>query len=312
MLLAGTIAAAGIAFVMYLAAEFSRPVASELVLPTSPVTAQTAFVGPVRGALVIGGGLEGKAVVGRFIELAGGPDASIIIIPTAAEADSLFERSVEYTVLRHFGARNLSVLHTRSRDTANTGEFVAPLLRATGVWIGGGRQSRLVDTYLHTRTVTELHALLGRGGVIGGTSAGASIQSSYMVRGARSSRIMTPGYEEGFGFLRNAAVDQHLLVRDRQDEMLRVIEHYPALLGIGIDEGAAIVVSGDRAEVVGRSKVAFYNAADRGADLYYFLQSGDVFDLRDRRTISGTRLSPPKVLGPYARFRHWLLRLRKR
>lgn len=123
---------------------------------------------------------------------------------------------------------------------------------------------------------------------------------------------MAPGYEEGFGFLRDAAVDQHLLVRNRQDDMLKVVERYPTLLDIGLDEGAAIIVTGDRAQVVGRSNVAFYNAADRGSDLYYFLQSGDVFDLRERRTQSGTRLSPAQVLGPYARFRHWLVRLRKR
>lgn len=270
--------------------------------------------GPVHGTLIVGGGLEGKAVIGRFIELAGGPDASIVIIPTAGELDSLFEGSSDYVVLRHFGARNLTILHTRSRDTANTAKFVAPLLRATGVWIGGGRQWRLVDAYSHTRTVNELHALLARGGVIGGTSAGASIQSSYMVRGSPhgSSRMMAPGYEEGFGFLRNAAIDQHLLVRNRQDDMLTVIDKYPGLLGIGLDEGTAIIVKGNRAEIVGRSKVAFYNTQDRGDNLYYFLQDGDVFDLAARRTVSGTRLSPGQVLGPFARFCHWLMRIRNR
>lgn len=123
--------------------------------------------------------------------------------------------------------------------------------------------------------------------------------------------MMAPGYEEGFGFLRNAAVDQHLLVRDRQDEMLAVVERYPALLGMGIDEGTALVIAGNRAEVVGRGKVAFYNTTDRGTDLYYFLQDGDVFDLGARRTVSGARLSPGQVLGPLARFRHWLVRIRK-
>lgn len=66
---------------------------------------------------------------------------------------------------------------------------------------------------------------------------------------------------------------------------------------------------GNRAEVVGRSKVAFYNAKDRGDDLYYFLQDGGVFDIGTRRVVSGTRLSPGQVLGPVARFRHWLVRI---
>lgn len=292
---------------------WSLVIAASIVAP-SRMAAQARTTGPARGALVIGGGLEGKAVIGRFIELAGGPDASIVVIPTAGEADGLFEQSTDYVVLKHFGARNLTVMHTRSRDTANSAHFVAPLLRAAGVWIGGGRQWRLVDAYSGTRTEDELHVLLTRGGVIGGTSAGASIQASYMVRGSPqgSSRMMAPGYEEGFGFLRNAAVDQHLLERNRQDDMLAVIDRYPGLLGIGHDEGTGIIVAGNRAEVVGRSNVAFYNAQDRGNELYYFLQDGGVFDLAARRTISGTKLSPAQVLGPFARFRHWLVRIRKR
>lgn len=270
-------------------------------------------IGPPRGALVISGGYAGKAVMSRFIELAGGPDALIVIIPTADEGDSFLESS-DFAVLKHFGARNLAILHTRSRDTANATRFVEPLRRAGGVWIGGGRQWRLADAYAHTRTVAELQALLMRGGVIGGTSAGASIQSSYMVRGSPdgSSRMIAPGHEEGFGFLRDAAIDQHLLARGRQDDMLDVIERYPSLLGIGVDEWTALVVTGNRGEVVGRSKVAFYNAKDRGDDLYYFLQDGGVFDLGTRRVVSGTRLSPGQVLGPVARFRHWLVRIGKK
>src|SRR4030095_8855657 len=86
--------------------------------------------------------------------------------------------------LTRAGAKNVAVLHTRDRNVANSTTFVEPLLKARGVWIDGGRQWRLADAYLGTRTQTELQNVLARGGVIGGSSAGATIQGSYMVRGA--------------------------------------------------------------------------------------------------------------------------------
>lgn len=257
-----------------------------------------ARVGPASGSLVIaGGGRLDEDVMGRFIELAGGRDARIVIMPGAGTDEAFPDDWNGYAVFRRAGISNVQVLHTRDRQEADSEAFVATLRDATGVWIPGGRQWRLVDAYLGTRTVDELHALLDRGGVIGGTSAGASIQSSYMVRGAVETNtvMMAPGYEQGFGFLRQSAIDQHLLARNRQDDMLSVIERFPELLGIGLDEGTAIVVEGDRAEVVGRGNVAFYNTADNDELPYYFLRAGGVFDLAARRTIAGARIPPEHV-----------------
>jgi cyanophycinase len=274
-----------------------------LLLHSAAHAQDTQTIGPAKGALVIvGGGALGDDVMGRFVELAGGRNARIVIIPGADTRDTFPDNWAGYRVFREAGVQHVTVLHTRSRQVANTTEFVQPLRNATGVWIPGGRHWRLVDAYLDTRTVRELHALLERGGVIGGTSAGASIQSSYMVRGAVEGNtiMMAPGYEQGFGFLRHAAVDQHLLARDRQEDLLLVIAKHPNLLGIGLDEGTAIVVQGNRAEVIGRSYTAFYNAADKGNEKYYFLKSGDVFDLSTRRTIQGTRLSLQDVMDQRA------------
>ena len=151
------------------------------------------------------------------------------------------------------------------------------------MWIAGGRQGRLVDAYLGTRTQLELKALLDRGGVIGATSAGASMMASYLVRGAVDTNevLMAPGYEEGFGFLQNAAVDQHVIARNRVQDMMRILQQYPRLLGIGLDEGTALVVQGDRAEVVGRSSVVIYDleAAER---FNMWLSPGNVYDLGSR------------------------------
>lgn len=257
-----------------------------------------ARVGPDRGTLFIaGGGNLGEELIGRFVELAGGADARIVVIPTAATEDSFPESWPSLRMFREAGARHVTLLHTRSPDTANSSSFVEPLRSATGVWLAGGRQWRLADVYIGTRTLDEMRRLLDRGGVIGGTSAGASIQASYMVRGAVESNaiMMAPGHETGFGLLRNTAIDQHLTARGRQEDLLEVVRRYPRLLGIGLDEGTAIIVNGDRASIAGRGRVAFYNTVDAGDLAYYFLSDGDTFDLAGRRTREGTPIPPHKI-----------------
>jgi cyanophycinase len=257
--------------------------------PPSPAS-EPVSTGPPKGSLVIGGGNDVPEIVARFVALAGGPDAKYVLIPTASESDVGIERSAERWAKR-FGVKNVTLLHTRDRKVADSEEFVAPLREADAVWFGGGRQWRLVDSYMNTRTQRALEALLARGGVIGGSSAGATIQGSYLVRGAREGNhiMMAKGYEEGFGYVRNAAFDQHLLTRHREDDLVPVVDAHPGLLGIGLDEPAAVVVQGDRLEVIGRSKVAIYDGQDHGGKRYYFLSVGDRFDLRTR-----SKLDPPR------------------
>ena len=254
-----------------------------------------ARVGPNHGSLVVvGGGQMGSEIVDRFIELAGGRDAPIVIIPTAGgDADSLYTQSCRCAdFLRRAGAKRVTVLHTYERKLAESDSFARVIRSARGVWFPGGRQWRLADSYLGTPTERELHALLDRGGVIGGTSAGASIQASYLVRGAPEGNtiVMSPGHEQGFGFLRNVAVDQHVMVRNRLNDLPEVLRAHPQLLGIGIDEGTAIVVRGDAFEVIGRSKAFVYGGTDpvdAGA-AYLSLRPGDRYDLSRRRVIART------------------------
>ena len=243
-------------------------------------------VGPANGSLVVvGGAMRDLGIVRRFIDLAGGPDAAIVVIPTAGGAA---EYDQFYPGLRQFraaGATNLTVIHTNDRDEANSDAFVKPIQEAGGVWFPGGRQWRIADSYLDTRTEEELHRVLERGGVIGGSSAGASIQGSYLIRGdTQTNTIMMGDHVEGFGFLRNVGVDQHLLRRNRQFDMLEVMEAMPDLLGIGIDENTAIVVQGDEFEVIGESYVVIYDTGaqiDTGGD-FYFLAPGDRFNMATR------------------------------
>ena len=251
----------------------------------APAAAQE--VGPARGALVlVGGAMRDPAIVERFIELAGGPEAPIVVIPTAGGAEHYDRYYPGLRMFREAGAADLTVLHTTDREVAGDPAFSAPLREARGVWFPGGRQWRLADAYLGTRVQEEIVGVLRRGGVVGGSSAGATILGSYLVRGdTATNTVMMGDHEVGFGFLRDTAVDQHLLRRNRHFDLVEVIEAHPHLLGIGIDEDTAIVVEGDRFEVLGRSYVVIYDhrrLLDSGGR-FYFLGAGDQYDLRRRQ-----------------------------
>ena len=248
-------------------------------------------VGPAHGTvMVVGGGVVGPEIVARFIAAAGGPDALIIDVPTAG-GDSVYPatwRGVKF--LEAGGATHVIVLHTTDRKVANSDEFTALLARAGGVWFEGGRQWHLVDSYGGTRTEQAFHDVLARGGVVGGSSAGASILSSYMLRGARAGNetIMAPGYEVGFGFLRGVAIDQHVVARERLRDLAdSLMPRHPELLGISEDEGTAWVVKGDVADIIGRNKAFVYGGADQtdAGKPFLTLYPGDRYDLAVRRVV---------------------------
>ena len=248
--------------------------------------AQAPEIGPQNGWLIIvGGAMQDPAIVDRFLNLAGGRDAPIVVIPTAGAADDYGQYWRGLQQFKSAGATNLTVLHTRDRDVANSDEFVRPIREARGVWFSGGRQWRLADSYLNTKVHDELRALLSRGGVIGGTSAGATIQGSYLARGdTKTNTIMMGDHEEGLAFLRNVAIDQHLLGRNRHFDLIEIIEARPELLGIGLDENTAIVVRSDQFEVIGRGYVAIYDhnrMLDSGGR-FYFLAPGDTYNMKTR------------------------------
>ncbi len=250
----------------------------------------TPRVGPARGTVVVvGGGQIGPEIWSRFITAAGGPDALIIDVPTAG-GDSVYPPSHRAPAgLYLAGAKNVVVLHTIDRKVADSDSFPAMLARAGGVWFEGGRQWHLVDSYAGTRTEQAFMDVLRRGGVIGGSSAGASILASYLLRGARSgnSIVMAPGYEVGFGYLRGAAIDQHVVARERLRDLADSLRpKHPELLGMSEDEGTAWIVRGDTAEIAGRNKAFAYGgvATDSGKP-FLTLFPGDKYDLGARKVI---------------------------
>lgn len=254
--------------------------------------------GPKKGSLIAaGGGSLSHQIINRFMELAGGLTAPIVIIPTAAGGDT-FDKNLESRLFKDVGATNVMVLHTNDRRVADSDSFTLPLKKATGVWFGGGRQWRLVDAYKDTKTEKMIWQVLEKGGVVGGTSAGATIQGSYLARGdTKNNQIMMGNHDTGFGFIKNIAIDQHVIARNRHFDMLEILEQHPELLGISIDEGTSIVVQGDQFEVVGDGYIIIYDGtfwSREGSALkhlpaknnvFYFLRAGDRYDLKGRRVI---------------------------
>jgi cyanophycinase len=255
------------------------------------LSAQATKVGPAKGTVVVvGGGSMGPEIYEAFIKAAGGPDALIIDVPTAGGA-------AEYPAdgggaWRRAGARNVRVLHTRDRKLADSDSFVAIIKQAGGVWFGGGRQYHLMDVYAGTKTEQAFRGVLERGGVVGGSSAGATILGSFLVRGAPSNNnfiMYYPGYEKGFGYLRDVGVDQHVVARERLPDLAdSIMPRFPNLLGISEDEGTAWVIKGDTGTIIGRSKAFVYGGKDRNdpGKPFLTLLPGDKYNLATRRVIS--------------------------
>lgn len=259
--------------------------------------ASTLTVGPENGSLfIVGGGRLSENLILDFIELAGGMDAPIVVIPTAGGRPTYDNRQGNF--IRNAGATNVTMLHTYDRKVADSEAFIEPLKNAKAVWFQGGRQWRLVDAYANTKSEAMFWQILERGGVIGGSSAGATIQGSYLARGdTKNNQIMMGDHEEGFGFMKNVAIDQHVLARNRQFDLFDILKKRPELLGIGIDENTAIIVKGNEFEVRGSSYVLMYDQSfwsREGSDMktlpkkeamFYFLRHGDKYDLKNRKVI---------------------------
>ena len=234
--------------------------------------------GPENGTLlIIGGAARDPLFLKLFKEYAGGEEAKIIVVPTAYE-DNQIESDSGFVHLKetfeHAGFMNITVLHTRVTALANTEEFIAPIREASGVYFMGGRQWRIADSYLHTKAHDEFNKLLDRGGIIAGSSAGATIQGSYLARGdTKANTIMLGDHEEGLGFMKNVAIDQHILARNRQFDLFEILDQKPELLGIGLDENTGILVKYDQFKVIGNHYVAILDGTrwSRERDTIYQL-----------------------------------------
>lgn len=271
----------------------------------------TAQIQPKGSLIIIGGGSRGPEVMQPIIDLAGGERSKIVYFPMASElADQLAgERIAD---LKKYGAG--TVLHLSiTREQADSDSILALLDGVTGVYFGGGDQSRLTRALKGSKVEKRLHELYQNGAVLAGTSAGAAVMSSIMLTGdqrrpARDSSFNSIEAEnivttEGFGFVDDVIVDQHFLIRRRNNRLVSTVLEHPTSIGIGIDEATAIWIKPDRTfQVLGKSAVVVFNATAsrverdaagyglRAADIQMsVLRSGSIYDLKSKTVIRLSR-----------------------
>jgi len=268
--------------------KFYYPVALILFIPLFTI-AQASF--PYKGSLIIiGGGAIPDTIYNLFAQKLGGKDQLIVYIPTATQDEAWIQEGGHLKKFTSRGFTNLKTVHTRDKQRANEEAFPKLIDRAKGIFLGGGDQENLAKIFGGTATLLAMHSLLERGGVIMGTSAGATIMGSLLIGGDhRESPHIPVNFGEGFSFLRQTAIDQHVLVRNRQFDLVPVLERYPGVLGLALDESTAALVEGDSIRVVGDSYMLIFNQLDwsnqrkqwgRVYQPFKMLSSGQVFTIR--------------------------------
>ena len=232
--------------------------------------------------VIVGGGKMPADVRAEFFKLAGGKDrARLVVLPGASTAaDDPKQHDSFVQSWRKLGPVSVQLLHTRDRKVADDPDFVKPLLEATAVWMSGGDQNRLIAAYSGTLLEKDLHKLLKRGGVIGGTSAGAAVMSELMIEGGNAEARMGPG----FGFLKGIVVDQHFVARNRIGRVRGVLAKNKDYAGLGIDEGTAAIIRGQTLTIMGDSTVtAIWSQSSSRPAKEQSLKAGEVLDLSSLR-----------------------------
>lgn len=245
-----------------------------LSVVVAPASAQR----PAGALVIVGGGPSNDSVVARFVRLAGGKERARIVVLPMASADGEQSGAESAGNFRQLGFSAVSLNLTR--ESAASDSVARVLGQATGIWFGGGDQSRLTRVLLGTPALDSIRSRYRSGAVVGGTSAGAAVMSNPMITGdekhpggARPVRDTTGAnafmtidrdnivVAAGFGLLPDAIVDQHFLRRRRHNRLLSRVVEAPATIGVGIDESTALVVAPDGTwEVVGASQVVVYDA----------------------------------------------------
>jgi cyanophycinase len=244
-----------------------------------------------------------KVILARFVEMAGGPEARIVVLSTASTlGDKATERYRD--LFGDLGAAEVIGIRPLSRDEANEPEVVGHVAAATGIFLTGGNQMRLVSVVGGTRLEDALVSARDRGAVIAGTSAGASAAATHMVafgRPGASPKHRMIHISAGLGLVDGLIVDQHFEQRGRMGRLLAAVALSPRLIGMGLDEDTAAIVHADRTlEVIGKGSITVVDGADINTDAFnakghrpmmvsgavvHALPAGYHFDLRARRLI---------------------------
>lgn len=234
------------------------------LLITQPSIAQQE-VFPFKGKLIIiGGGDILDTMYNLFAKEIGGKDQPIVYIPTATDDEPWIQAGQHLVKFTSRGFTNLTTVHTRDKQKANDPVFIDRIRKAKGVFIGGGDQANIANAFLGTAVHQELFALLNRGGIIMGTSAGATIMGDLMITGweQRKAPNVLHTYPPGLAFMKNTSIDQHVLVRNRQFDLVPMMEANTNILGMALDEATAAYVNRDSIQVIGRSYMMIYDQQD--------------------------------------------------
>jgi cyanophycinase len=214
------------------------------------------------GALVVvGGGNTGPDIIGKALELAGGRDAIVTILPQSSAEPDAGDTSVK--MWRDAGAREAAKVSFANRAAAE-----AALRRATLIWVPGGDQNRFMTAIAGTGLADVIRERYEAGAVIGGTSAGAAVLSDAMITGEADLQSLTAGrtiLAKGLGLWPEVIVDQHFLKRQRGNRLLSAVLDRRTLVGIGLDESTAVVVRRGSLDVIGKSSVVIIDP--RGAEI---------------------------------------------
>lgn len=263
--------------------------------------------GTTKGQLVIIGGAEDKEgdckILREFVRRAGGVKAHIAIMTAATSLPR--EVGDTYTrVFERLGAESVQVVDTERREDASDSRWLEIIEQATGIFFTGGDQARITSLIKDTELDAAIHRRFNEGAVVGGTSAGAAMMPDVMIIEGDSEtnpRVNTVAMGPGMGFLPGIVVDQHFAQRGRLGRLISALLQQPAVLGIGIDENTAVIVSGDRFEVVGESAVTVIDQTESTHDnvegvlkdepiavcgvKLHILPNGYGFDLKKRKPI---------------------------
>lgn len=261
--------------------------------------------GQSKGTLVIVGGVQTPEIVKKFVELAGGNRAKILIIPNAG-SNPIESSEIQKQEFAELGASADYLIFTK--ETADNEINLNKMQEANAVFFLGGDQSNLTRDMLGTKLLDKVFEIYNSGGVVGGSSAGAAVMSEVMITGNELNNKDSTSYfvtiekgnietKKGFGFLKTVVIDQHFLKRKRHNRLISVVLEHPNLIGVAIDESTAIVVyPDDTFEVLGDYQVLVYDPTESkqihqdkrgmlGVDnmKLHVLLSGSRFDLKSKQ-----------------------------
>jgi len=246
--------------------------------------------------IIIGGGAIPDSLFTFFANDMGGKDQPMVYIPTATSDEKYIQEGGHLVKFTSHGFTNIATIHTRDKVKADDPKNLELIKNAKGIFFGGGDQDLIAAAYGGTKLYDAFIAFLARGGVIMGTSAGATIMGSLLIGGdARDVHNKKLVFNPAFSFMKNTAIDQHVLARNRQFDLIPVIENYPGTLGIGIDESTALLVEAGQFKVWGLSYALVYDPLDwaqqkkkwgRVIKPFKMMSSGSRFNLLTRAIVN--------------------------